>query len=89
MRHYPITILRGFIMATFEFQCWAVTPLCADGNEAVIGREPQIRRMKALLARPDDKGLVVASANMAAPVPLRRPGMAARWKGQHRLAKSG
>lgn len=76
-------------MATVEVHCRAAAQLREDAKEPVIGREPQIKRMKALLARPDDKDLAVVSANTAAPAPLRRPGMAARWKGQHRLAIPG
>ena len=73
-------------MATLEFQTGTLTPL-RDGD---VERKPQIKvnRIKAILAQPGAEPLTVQPTISVMPAPLRRPGMAARWKGQHRLTIS-
>ncbi len=61
-----------------------------EGANAIVNsHEPQIRRMKALSTRPGSAEMAARPPLAAAPLSLRRPGMAARWKGQHRLAFTG
>lgn len=87
MRHHPIIILRDFIMATVEFQSGTLTPLREGGNGIAPGRDLQINRLKALMAPPNEEP-IAAPVGTEAPAPQRRPGMAARWKGLHRLTLS-
>ena len=92
-------LLAGIIMATFEINSGTTTPLWGNGCNAVhhgafaSSRSPQqkINRIKAIVASPVVELSILLPVNAAPSSPAatpRRPGMAARWKGLHRLAIS-
>jgi hypothetical protein len=74
-------------MAILKFQTGPLTVL--RGSLDMV-RSPQTspNRIRAISAHPGEDVLNAAPHGVVRPAPIRRPGLAARWKGQHRLAIS-
>ncbi len=81
---HGIDTLRGFIMAILVFRSATRLRLSAGANAHLADEPLQAKRIVALTMPAGD-----AVPGMAAPDALRRPGMAARWKGLNRLAFAG
>ncbi len=82
--HYRNNTLRGLIMAILVFRSETRLRLQAGAMANSASGTLLAKRMTALSTPAAD-----SEAKMPAPDALRRPGMAARWKGQHRLAFAG
>jgi hypothetical protein len=77
-------------MATSDLQNGTTANAGDADMTADSAPQAKINRMKALSSRSLHAEMMAALPVVhAAGITLRRPGMAARWKGMHRLAISG